>query len=106
MGEIGRIDAGTQAPEKTTLPLGEVGRTTEEGRNCGLDMKRAAIYARVSTSSSQNPAMQLEEIRKYCGDRGWNVAGEYVDAGISGAKEQRNATVRLEMVRPSYTTVA
>jgi DNA invertase Pin-like site-specific DNA recombinase len=52
-------------------------------------MKRAAIYARVSTSNNQNPEMQLEEIRKYCGDRGWIVAEEFVDKGISGAKEHR-----------------
>jgi DNA invertase Pin-like site-specific DNA recombinase len=58
-------------------------------------MKRAAIYARVSTSHGQNPEMQLEEIRKYCANRGWDVAEEYVNAGISGAKEHRPALDRL-----------
>lgn len=51
---------------------------------------RAAIYARVSTKAgSQNPDMQLRELRDYCQRRGWEVAGEYVDAGVTGVKEQR-----------------
>jgi DNA invertase Pin-like site-specific DNA recombinase len=52
-------------------------------------MKRAAIYARVSTNNGQHPEMQLAELRTYCERRGWKVAGEFVDAGISGAKEHR-----------------
>ena len=58
-------------------------------------MRRAAIYARVSTRNGQNPEMQLEELRAYCQRRGWEVADEYVDQGISGAKEQRPALDRL-----------
>jgi DNA invertase Pin-like site-specific DNA recombinase len=58
-------------------------------------MKRAAVYARVSTHNGQNPQMQLEEIRTYCANRGWEVAEEYVDTGISGAKEHRPALDRL-----------
>jgi DNA invertase Pin-like site-specific DNA recombinase len=51
---------------------------------------RAAIYARVSTSNNgQNPEMQLRELRQYCKRRGLEIAGEYVDAGVSGAKEHR-----------------
>ena len=33
--------------------------------------------------------MQLRELREYCQRRGWQSTGEYVDAGISGAKEHR-----------------
>jgi DNA invertase Pin-like site-specific DNA recombinase len=33
--------------------------------------------------------MQTRELREYCGRRGWEIAGEYVDAGVSGAKERR-----------------
>jgi DNA invertase Pin-like site-specific DNA recombinase len=33
--------------------------------------------------------MQLRELRDYCERRGWPVVGEYVDAGISGAKDRR-----------------
>jgi DNA invertase Pin-like site-specific DNA recombinase len=58
-------------------------------------VKRAAIYARVSTPSGQNPEMQLEEVRTYCERREWKMVGEYVDTGISGAKEHRPALDRL-----------
>ncbi len=49
---------------------------------------RAAIYARVSTSNGQDPTVQTRELREYCQRRGLEIAGEYVDAGISGAKER------------------
>ena len=58
-------------------------------------MKRAAIYARVSTANGQSPDMQLDELRTYCKRREWEIAGEYVDKGISGAKEHRPALDRL-----------
>ncbi len=50
---------------------------------------RAAIYARVSTADGQDPTMQTRELREYCAHRGWELAGEYLDVGISGAKEKR-----------------
>lgn len=57
---------------------------------------RAAIYARVSTTGhGQDPQLQTREIREYCERRGWQVAGEYVDAGISGAKDSRPELNRL-----------
>jgi DNA invertase Pin-like site-specific DNA recombinase len=57
---------------------------------------RAAIYARVSTANkTQSPEMQLTELREYCQHRGWTRAGEYVDAGISGAKDSRPELNRL-----------
>src|SRR5579872_2100174 len=49
---------------------------------------RTAIYARVSTTD-QNCDMQLRELREYCQRRGWEIAGEYVDTGWSGAKANR-----------------
>src|SRR6266849_780257 len=56
----------------------------------------AALYARVSTKvGSQNPDMQLRELREYCTRRGWAVAGEYVDEGVSGSKKQRPGLDRL-----------
>jgi DNA invertase Pin-like site-specific DNA recombinase len=33
--------------------------------------------------------MQIRELREYCKRRGWDIEGEYVDAGVSGAKEHR-----------------
>ena len=58
-------------------------------------MKRAAIYARVSTTNGQNPEMQLAELRSYCERRGLEIAGEYVDVGVSGSKEHRPHLDRL-----------
>src|SRR6516162_2107993 len=56
---------------------------------------RAALYARVSTHVGQNPEMQIAELRDYCARRGWEIAGEYVDVGVSGAKERRPQLDRL-----------
>jgi resolvase-like protein len=57
---------------------------------------RIAIYARVSTANNgQDPAMQTRELREYARRRGWTVAGEYVDVGISGTKETRPELDRL-----------
>src|ERR1700694_961275 len=56
---------------------------------------RVAIYARVSTNNGQDPAMQTRELREYIERRGWQLAGEYVDAGISGTKEKRPELDRL-----------
>lgn len=56
---------------------------------------RCAIYGRVSTRKGQDPKMQIRELRQYCGRRGWKIAGEYVDHGISGAKDRRPALDRL-----------
>jgi len=57
---------------------------------------RAAIYARVSTSNNgQSPEMQLRELGEFCERRGWSVAEEYVDVGISGSKEDRAELNRL-----------
>jgi DNA invertase Pin-like site-specific DNA recombinase len=58
--------------------------------------RRAVLYARVSTTGhGQDPEVQLRELREYCLRRGWPVVGEYVDAGISGAKERRPQLDRL-----------
>lgn len=51
---------------------------------------RVAIYARISTNGNgQSPEMQLRELREYCERRGWQIKDEYVDSGISGAKDRR-----------------
>jgi DNA invertase Pin-like site-specific DNA recombinase len=39
--------------------------------------------------------MQLRELREYAARRGWDIAGEYVDTGISGAKDSRPELNRL-----------
>ena len=58
-----------------------------------LTTQRAAVYARVSTSD-QTCENQLLELRRYCEARGWTGI-EYVDSGISGAKDRRPALDRL-----------
>ncbi len=35
--------------------------------------------------------MQLTELREYCKHRGWEIVNEFVDTGISGAKDSRPA---------------
>ena len=50
---------------------------------------RVAIYARVSTNNGQDPTVQTRELEEYCARRGWKVTGQYIDVGISGAKEKR-----------------
>ena len=57
---------------------------------------RAAIYARVSThNNGQDPEMQTRELLEYCERRGWDLAGSYVDNGISGSEESRPELNRL-----------
>jgi DNA invertase Pin-like site-specific DNA recombinase len=58
-------------------------------------LMRAALYARVSTHAGQNPEMQLAELREYCTRRGWEISGEFVDTGISGARERRPELDRM-----------
>ena len=54
---------------------------------------RAAVYARVSTLD-QEPENQLVELRRYVQARGW-TGTEYVDRGVSGAKDRRPALDQL-----------
>ena len=51
---------------------------------------RMAVYARVSTTNhGQDVGLQTRELRQFAEARGWAVAGEYIDAGVSGAKDSR-----------------
>ena len=64
---------------------------------------RIALYARVSTKDKgQDPELQLSELREYAKARGWRVAGEFVDKGVSGSKDSRpqlDAMMRLAKAR-------
>lgn len=62
----------------------------------------AAIYARVSTLD-QEPENQLQEVRRYCAARGWK-ATEFVDRGVSGAKDKRPALDVLIPMRNASST--
>ncbi len=59
-------------------------------------MTRVALYARVSTKNNgQDPETQLMALRDYAQARKLEVFSEYVDIGISGAKDSRPALNRL-----------
>jgi len=58
------------------------------------DLKRIAIYARVSTTD-QSTDSQLLDLRRYVSERDWNIFKEYSDNGISGTKDSRPALNEL-----------
>ena len=55
---------------------------------------RIGLYARVSTND-QHPEVQLHVLREYARARGLKVVEEFVDQGVSGAKDRRPALNRL-----------
>jgi DNA invertase Pin-like site-specific DNA recombinase len=57
---------------------------------------RAAIYARVSTiNHGQDVTLQTRELEQFAQARGWQIVGQYLDAGVSGAKDSRPELNRL-----------
>lgn len=57
---------------------------------------RVAIYTRVSTTNhGQDVNLQTRELRQFAEARGWQLADEYVDQGVSGAKDSRPELNRL-----------
>ena len=68
---------------------------------------RVAIYARVSTANNgQSPEMQLRELREYAERRGWTVAGEFVDSGVSGSRDRRpQLDALMDLARSRGVTV-
>ena len=64
--------------------------STQPGRT------RAAVYARVAKSNNgQDPTMQTREMEEFCDRRSWELAGSYIDNGVSGSKESRPELDRL-----------
>ena len=59
---------------------------------------KPAIYVRVSTVD-QSLDNQLDDLKKYIQQRGWEEAVVYSDHGVSGAKDRRPALVRLCQIR-------
>jgi DNA invertase Pin-like site-specific DNA recombinase len=59
-----------------------------------MKQSKVGIYSRVSTGE-QSPKMQLAELREYCRNRNWEIFDEYVDTGVSGAKDSRPELDRL-----------
>jgi DNA invertase Pin-like site-specific DNA recombinase len=60
-----------------------------------MKTKRVGLYARVSTNNGQDPEMQLRELREFCQRRGFEIAEEFVDKGVSGSRERRPALDKL-----------
>jgi DNA invertase Pin-like site-specific DNA recombinase len=60
----------------------------------GAPRVRVGVYGRVSTVE-QDPASQLHDLRRYAEHRGWTIAEEFIDHGISGMKDSRPALNRL-----------
>lgn len=57
---------------------------------------RVAIYARISTANhGQDVSTQTRDLRQFAEARGWTIAGEYVDTGVSGTKDSRPELNRL-----------
>jgi len=59
----------------------------------GSDIKRVALYTRVSTDEQAQEGFsldsQLERLRSYCLAREWKISAEYVDPGFSGRNTRR-----------------
>lgn len=60
---------------------------------------RAALYMRVSTGRQADSDLSIPDQRRqlmaYCTVRGWEVAGEFLDAGLSGTDENRPQFQRM-----------
>jgi len=59
---------------------------------------RAALYARVSTHDQQTLELQLDAMRRYVRDRGWELARQVRDVG-SGAKDRPGRESLLQSAR-------
>ena len=57
-------------------------------------MKRAAVYARVSTVD-QHPETQIHDLRQFANQRGLQVIETYTDHGVSGTKARRPALDKM-----------
>ena len=91
--------AGLAADDAMDVP--GVGRARYQGQGGKGVKTRVAIYARVSTvGNGQSPEMQTRELREYCGHRGWEIVGDYVDVGILGCEGEAAGTRSHARRRP------
>lgn len=60
---------------------------------------RAALYMRVSTGRQADSDLsipdQLRQLTAYCAAKGWEIAGEFIDAGLSGTDDNRPQLQRM-----------
>jgi predicted site-specific integrase-resolvase len=70
-----------------------------EAMNAVNSKDRVALYVRVSTQEQATEGVSLEAqlaaLRTYARLQGWQIAGEYVDAGYSGGSDERPSLQRL-----------
>jgi DNA invertase Pin-like site-specific DNA recombinase len=60
------------------------------------NMKRAALYMRISTKNhGQTIETQRVALMEFARNRGFEIAAEYANEGISGSKDSRPALDRL-----------
>ena len=59
---------------------------------------RVAVYARVSTHDQQTLGMQVDAMRAYISDRGWNVAKQIQDVG-SGVTDREGREALMKAAR-------
>lgn len=55
-------------------------------QNLASQPRRAALYARQSNADPDGIDRQIPRLRKLAAERGWAIAGEYVDDGMSASK--------------------
>ncbi len=63
-----------------------------------FEVRKVALYARVSTADQKTNGAQLEALREYAVKRGWDVALEVAEVG-SGAKVRKKREALLEAIR-------
>jgi putative DNA-invertase from lambdoid prophage Rac len=95
-----RIDNGQT--REAWLRSGEIRGLNASNRQGFLaregQIMRAALYARVSTHDQQTLGMQIDSMRSYVSDRGWQVAKPIKDIG-SGAKDRPGRELLLKAAR-------
>lgn len=72
-----------------------------------MNQLRVVTYSRVSTSHhSQNPEVQVHELRRFCQSREWKIEHEIIDHGFSGGTASRPGLNRLfELVQSRQVDV-
>jgi DNA invertase Pin-like site-specific DNA recombinase len=63
--------------------------------SCPKEAPRVGAYLRCAAQDEGYIAAQLAEIQQYLEDRGWELAGAYVDNGYSGNSDRRPALLQL-----------
>jgi len=76
-------------PNRRTSPV-----LLKSAKEHQTEMKRAALYVRVSTID-QHPETQLLDLRQFAAQKGLQLVQEYVDHGICGARARRPALDRM-----------